>query len=166
VLSTLHTYSNLNHNTGYAQHTFSLSPYAGQTIREVGSQRVDRLGRLPYGLTLHAAGSQPAHAGQPDHLPVGDVVVARLREPPELGARLGELGAVAAVVVGPVRLCALAQGKFRGIVRSELRVRVLEGARTDARRRIRQLCPATDRAVGGAQGEPGQQDGGNRGAAR
>jgi hypothetical protein len=32
VLSTLHTYSNLNHNTGYAQHSFSLSPYAGQTI--------------------------------------------------------------------------------------------------------------------------------------
>jgi PKD repeat protein len=33
VLSTLHTYSNLDHNTGYAQHSFSLSPYAGQTIR-------------------------------------------------------------------------------------------------------------------------------------
>ena len=32
VLSTLHTYSNLDHNTGYAQHTFSLAPYAGQTI--------------------------------------------------------------------------------------------------------------------------------------
>jgi PKD repeat protein len=32
VLSTLHTYSNLDHNTGYAQHTFSLSSYAGQTI--------------------------------------------------------------------------------------------------------------------------------------
>ena len=32
VLSTLHTYSNLNHNTGYAQHSFSLSGYAGQTI--------------------------------------------------------------------------------------------------------------------------------------
>ncbi|HEV2376909.1 MAG TPA: PKD domain-containing protein [Streptosporangiaceae bacterium] len=32
VLSTLHTYSNLNHNTGYAQHSFSLSAYAGQTI--------------------------------------------------------------------------------------------------------------------------------------
>jgi hypothetical protein len=32
VLTTLHTYSNLNHNTGYAQHSFSLSNYAGQTI--------------------------------------------------------------------------------------------------------------------------------------
>ncbi len=32
VLATLHTYSNLNHNTGYAQRTFSLSAYAGQTI--------------------------------------------------------------------------------------------------------------------------------------
>jgi PKD repeat protein len=32
VLSTLHTYSNLNHNTGYAQQSFSLSAYAGQAI--------------------------------------------------------------------------------------------------------------------------------------
>jgi hypothetical protein len=32
VHSGLHTYSNLNHNTGYAQRTFSLSTYAGQTI--------------------------------------------------------------------------------------------------------------------------------------
>jgi PKD repeat protein len=32
VLATLHTYSNLNHNTGYAQRSFSLSKYAGQTI--------------------------------------------------------------------------------------------------------------------------------------
>ena len=32
VLSTLATYSNLNHNTGYAQHSFSLAPYAGQKI--------------------------------------------------------------------------------------------------------------------------------------
>jgi PKD repeat protein len=32
VLATLHTYSNLDHLTGYAQHTFSLSPYAGQKI--------------------------------------------------------------------------------------------------------------------------------------
>jgi PKD repeat protein len=32
VLSTLHTYSNLDHNTGYAQRSFSLAPYAGQTI--------------------------------------------------------------------------------------------------------------------------------------
>ncbi len=32
VLATLHTYSNLDHNTGYAQRTFSLSAYAGQTI--------------------------------------------------------------------------------------------------------------------------------------
>jgi PKD repeat protein len=32
VLSTLATYSNLNHNTGYAQHSFSLGAYAGQNI--------------------------------------------------------------------------------------------------------------------------------------
>ncbi len=32
VLSTLATFSNLNHNTGYAQHTYNLSAYAGQTI--------------------------------------------------------------------------------------------------------------------------------------
>jgi len=32
VLATLHTYSNLDHNTGYAQRTFSLAPYAGQAI--------------------------------------------------------------------------------------------------------------------------------------
>jgi PKD repeat protein len=32
VLSTLHTYSNLDHNTGYAQHSFSLAPYAGQNV--------------------------------------------------------------------------------------------------------------------------------------
>jgi Putative Ig domain/PLD-like domain len=32
VLGTLATYSNLNHNTGYTQHTFSLSAYAGQTV--------------------------------------------------------------------------------------------------------------------------------------
>jgi PKD repeat protein len=32
VLSTLATYSNLNHATGYAQHSFNLSAYAGQNI--------------------------------------------------------------------------------------------------------------------------------------
>ena len=32
VLSTLHTYGNLDHNTGYAQHSFDLTPYVGQTI--------------------------------------------------------------------------------------------------------------------------------------
>jgi hypothetical protein len=32
VLGTLATYSNLNHNTGYTQHTFSLASYAGQTV--------------------------------------------------------------------------------------------------------------------------------------
>jgi hypothetical protein len=32
VLGTLATFSNLNHNTGYAQHTYSLSAYAGQSI--------------------------------------------------------------------------------------------------------------------------------------
>jgi hypothetical protein len=32
VLATLATYSNLDHNTGYTQHTFNLATYAGQTI--------------------------------------------------------------------------------------------------------------------------------------
>jgi hypothetical protein len=32
VLSTLATYSNLDHITGYLPHSFSLAPYAGQTI--------------------------------------------------------------------------------------------------------------------------------------
>jgi hypothetical protein len=32
VLATLHTYSNLNHNTGYAKRSFSLSAYAGRRI--------------------------------------------------------------------------------------------------------------------------------------
>jgi hypothetical protein len=40
VLATLHTYSNLDHITGYAQHTFSLSAYAGQkiTLKLTGSE--------------------------------------------------------------------------------------------------------------------------------
>ena len=33
VLATLATYSNLNHNTGYAQKTLSASAYRGQTVR-------------------------------------------------------------------------------------------------------------------------------------
>ena len=33
VLATLHTYSNLDHNTGYALQTYNLSSYIGQTIR-------------------------------------------------------------------------------------------------------------------------------------
>jgi serine protease len=33
VLSTLATFSNLNHNTGYAQHTYSLGSFAGLTVR-------------------------------------------------------------------------------------------------------------------------------------
>ena len=32
VLTTLATYSDLNHNTGYAQHSFSLASYAGQKV--------------------------------------------------------------------------------------------------------------------------------------
>ena len=32
VLSTLHTYSNLDHNTGYAQDTYDLSAYTGQSV--------------------------------------------------------------------------------------------------------------------------------------
>ncbi|OLB77818.1 MAG: hypothetical protein AUI14_14985 [Actinobacteria bacterium 13_2_20CM_2_71_6] len=32
VLATLATYSNLNHNTGYTQHTLNLSAYAGQNV--------------------------------------------------------------------------------------------------------------------------------------
>ena len=40
VLGTLATYSNLNHNTGYAQRSFSLAPYAGQkvTLKFTGSE--------------------------------------------------------------------------------------------------------------------------------
>jgi hypothetical protein len=40
VLSTLGTYSNLNHASGYAQHTFNLAAYAGQTVtlRFTGSE--------------------------------------------------------------------------------------------------------------------------------
>jgi PKD repeat protein len=40
VLATLHTYSNLDHITGYAQHSFSLSAYAGQkiTLKFTGSE--------------------------------------------------------------------------------------------------------------------------------
>jgi hypothetical protein len=33
VLSTLATFSNLNHNTGYAQQTFNLASFVGQTIQ-------------------------------------------------------------------------------------------------------------------------------------
>ncbi|HEU5417258.1 MAG TPA: phospholipase D-like domain-containing protein [Streptosporangiaceae bacterium] len=32
VLGTLATFSNLNHNTGYAQHSYNMAAYAGQTI--------------------------------------------------------------------------------------------------------------------------------------
>jgi PKD repeat protein len=32
VLATLRTFSNLNHNTGYSQHTYNVSAYAGQTV--------------------------------------------------------------------------------------------------------------------------------------
>jgi len=40
VLATLHTYSNLNHNTGYAKRSFSLNAYAGQkiTLKFTGSE--------------------------------------------------------------------------------------------------------------------------------
>jgi len=40
VLSTLHTYSNLNANTGYARHSFSLSACAGQqiTLKFIGTE--------------------------------------------------------------------------------------------------------------------------------
>jgi hypothetical protein len=40
VLGTLHTYSNLDHNTGYAQRSFSLASYAGQnvTLRFTGTE--------------------------------------------------------------------------------------------------------------------------------
>ncbi|WP_328806412.1 PKD domain-containing protein [Streptacidiphilus fuscans] len=40
VLGTLATYSNLNHNTGYAQHSVSLASYAGQqvTLKFTGSE--------------------------------------------------------------------------------------------------------------------------------
>jgi hypothetical protein len=32
VLGTVATFTNLNHNTGYAEHTYDLSAYAGQTV--------------------------------------------------------------------------------------------------------------------------------------
>jgi hypothetical protein len=32
LLATLATYSNLDHNTGYAQRSFNLAAYAGQTV--------------------------------------------------------------------------------------------------------------------------------------
>jgi hypothetical protein len=32
VLTTLATYSNLDHNTGYPQHTLNVAAYAGQTV--------------------------------------------------------------------------------------------------------------------------------------
>ena len=40
VLATLATYSNLNHTSGYSQHTFSLAPYIGQriTIKFTGTE--------------------------------------------------------------------------------------------------------------------------------
>ncbi len=40
VLGTLATFSNLSHNTGYAQHTYSLAAYAGQaiTLKFTGSE--------------------------------------------------------------------------------------------------------------------------------
>ena len=40
VLATLATYSNLDHNTGYAQRSFSLAGYAGQavTVRFTGAE--------------------------------------------------------------------------------------------------------------------------------
>jgi hypothetical protein len=40
VLGTLATFSNLNHNTGYAQHAYSLAAYAGQaiTLKFTGSE--------------------------------------------------------------------------------------------------------------------------------
>jgi len=44
VLATPHTYSNLDHNTGYAQHTFDLSAYAGQsiTVKFTGSEDYEK----------------------------------------------------------------------------------------------------------------------------
>jgi PKD repeat protein len=44
VLSTLATYSNLNHNTGYAQHTFNLGAYAGQqvTLKFTGAEDYEK----------------------------------------------------------------------------------------------------------------------------
>jgi hypothetical protein len=44
VLATLATYSNLDHNTGYTQHTFNLSAYAGQsvTLKFTGSEDYEK----------------------------------------------------------------------------------------------------------------------------
>lgn len=40
VLGTLATFSNINHNTGYLEHTYFMAAYAGQTvtIRFTGSE--------------------------------------------------------------------------------------------------------------------------------
>jgi hypothetical protein len=41
VLSTLATFSNLNHATGYQQHTFNLLSFAGQTVQVFFSGKED-----------------------------------------------------------------------------------------------------------------------------
>src|SRR5262249_38738220 len=118
--------------------------------------RVARPGRLQYRLHLLAADSRLTHADGPDHPPVDDVEVLRPREPRELDARLGELGAVAVKVVGPVRLRALAERKLRGIAHCMLGVAVFERALPAARTRVREIPPARPRAARRAQIEPGR----------
>ncbi len=63
--------------------------------------------------------------------------VIRLRELRELDAVRGEDSAGAVVVIGLVRLAAVALGKILGVFGVEVGVPVLEGARADARRRVR-----------------------------
>jgi hypothetical protein len=48
LLATLATYSNLNANTGYAQKTFNLAPYIGQTIRVYLTASEDSLNQTSF----------------------------------------------------------------------------------------------------------------------
>jgi hypothetical protein len=48
LLATLATYSNLNANTGYAQKTFNLSAYIGQTIRVYLTASEDSLNQTSF----------------------------------------------------------------------------------------------------------------------
>jgi hypothetical protein len=63
VLSTLATYSNLDHNTGYAQHSFSLAAYAGQTvtrrIAEWANRRIGESGSRVLGPGCVSAALRP-----------------------------------------------------------------------------------------------------------
>ena len=74
VLGTLATFSNLNAATGYTQHTYSLSAYAGQTVtlKFTGKQDIEhrdlvrhRRHRHQRQLTLSRLGAWPLSAARP-----------------------------------------------------------------------------------------------------